>query len=227
MCEERIMNFSTFKNWYDRDPKRRQKNYDAFCNLKDVLNGEDPIKYIHSLYYKEQKSLREILKVDIISWMKFISSATLQRLLSEEFKWKLREKSERTHVHSEILSKTIEREITDFQWKVARLLDWKSQIRVFNMRELDSKKYRIQKALYILETLWWIDKNILLQLSLKEWLSNAILAKSLNRELERILWNYPSLGIHWDDVMLYSQLIGRWLHNNSKHIVGVRYNLSQ
>jgi hypothetical protein len=67
LCEERIMNFSTFKNWYDRDPKRRQKNYDAFCNLKDVLNGEDPIKYIHSLYYKEQKSLREILKVDIIS----------------------------------------------------------------------------------------------------------------------------------------------------------------
>jgi hypothetical protein len=95
------------------------------------------------------------------------------------------------------------------------------------MRELVSKKYRIQKALYILETLWWIDKNILLQLSLKEWLSNAILAKSLNRELERILWNYPSLGIHWDDVMLYSQLIGRWLHNNSKHIVGVRNNFSQ
>jgi hypothetical protein len=55
--------------------------------------------------------------------MKFISSATLQRLLSEEFKWKLREKSERTDVHRKDLSRTIEREIEDFQRKVARLLD--------------------------------------------------------------------------------------------------------
>lgn len=218
----KIKNFSDFLSWVDRNPTRhRIAARDIMQELQKAIWWKDPIEYLNNLYYGwEKNSLDMILEDNKVQSINFFSRATLHRMLfwKDRFWWNPREKWERTLVHEEKLNERVESEIAQFEAEVSRLLDSREITRVFKMEEYKEKRYRAWKALYILKTLWWINKNILYRLSVDWWLSHAILAKSLNKELKAILERYPKLEINFEDVELYPQSINRWFKYNADKI---------
>jgi len=203
--------YEDFVSWYEWNPQWRRKAFEKIWNLKDVLKGEDPISYIHWLYFEERKSLREILATPIISWIDFVSTATLQRLLFEHFNWTPRQKTERTPVHEQKLHDDIQTGCSVFKSGVQQMLAWQKINRVFKMKELEQKEHRVQKALYILSALWDIDRTMLLRLSQEQRVSNATIAHAVNQELEKILKIFPEKQIDFDEVKVYPQSIARLL----------------
>lgn len=214
--EKIVSSYDDFLFWVKEKPDRhREAAQEKMSVLKENLDGEDPLYHLHNLYYNERKSLSEILKSDKILNIQFFPKATLHRLLFERFWWIPRENTERTPVHEKQLSKKVAWEILEFESKVADLVGWRRILRVFRMDEFTKKTYKIWKALYILKTLWGIDKNMLYKLSVDWGLSHAVLAKSLNKELKKILIKNPELGIDFCDIELYPQSINRWFQYNS------------
>jgi len=214
-----VSSYEDFLIWVEEKPDRHRKSAaEIMENLWHELDGEDPIYYLYDLYYNKKKSIREILNTDTISKIEFFSRATLHRLLFQKFQWIPRENTERTPVHEKQLSSKVSKEIAQFESKVAWLIWWREVARVFQMSQFEAKNYRIWKALYILKTLWWIDKRVLYDLSIRGGLSYAILAKSINKELEAVLERYPELNIDMEDIRLYPQSISRWFQYNADKI---------
>jgi len=190
--------------------------------LQRAIWWDDPILFLHRLYYSwEGNSLDIILAADEVQKIEFFPRATLHRLLfdKDKFWWDPRPNTQRTAVHEAIQTERVLSEIAEFEKKVSELIWWREVERVFRMSEFQEKRYRAGKALYILKTLWWIDKKILYTLSIDGWLSHAVLAKSLNKELEWVLSRNPELNIKLDDVKLYPQSISRWFKYNSDKIL--------
>lgn len=214
-----VVSYQDFIVWVNEKPDRhREAAKEKIESLQRIIQWEDPILFLHRLYYEENKSLIEILKVPEISSIDFLSKATLHRLLFERFWWIPRENTERTKVHERRLSDRVAWEIAEFERHVSNLIGWRNIPRVFRMSEFKQKNYRIGKALYILKTLGGIDKKILYKLSREWWLSDAILAKSLNKELKNILSRNPELNINFEDIELYPQSINRWFRYNTSNI---------
>ena len=211
-----IYSFSELTLWYQEDTKNRWNKYEALVRLGEALGDEDPLVYLYSLYYDEKKSLLEILKVDIFKNIDFLSKATLHRLLFQDLGWVARKNTDKTPIHWDRVDAEIWDRIREFNFQVERLLVWKTVDRVFFIEELHEKQYRIQKALYILNTLWWIDKWVLLTLSIEWWLSDATLAHALNHKIEEIIKNHPRFLIPFDEVKLYPQSISRWFKYNAE-----------
>jgi hypothetical protein len=209
-------------SWVKNAPVRqgwpRLRIQETFLELQSAIGWKDPIVYLHKLYYEDQKSLDEILITPEINSIDFFPKATLNRHLFGKFWWVARSNTERTSVHEEKLNEKIEWEIAEFEQKVDWLLWGRKIVRAFKNSEFESKAYRAWKALYVLKTLGWIDKNSLYKLSVDGWLSNAILAKSLNKELEKILLIHPDLKIDFEDIKLYPQSIARWVTYYSDNI---------
>lgn len=214
-----VSTFEDFILWVEEKPDRHRldakKKIEA---LKDVLGWDDPIYYLNDLYYRQKKSLREILNDETIQKIDFFSRATLHRHLFEKFWWTPRENTERTPVHDKKLDQKMRQEIEIFTQKVTSLMNGRKTERIFRMSEFREKKYRIGKALYILKTLWWIDKNILYRLSVEWGLSDAVIAKSFNEKLREILNLYPDFSITYKDIELYPQSIRRWFRFNTTKV---------
>ncbi len=202
--------------WVKQWTKARLKNQTFILEVQQAIGWIDPIEYLHELYYTQEKSLDEIIITLGPLSIKVLPKATLHRLLFIHFWWEPRENTKRTPVHEKKLSSRIERWLNIFNSQVDWLLKWKAVNRVFKMKELQEKTYRIQKALYILNTLWGIDKKVLLKLSREWWLSDAIIARALNKNLQSILWENQDLGIKFSEVELYPQSINRWFRYNSE-----------
>ena len=210
-----IDNLDSFFQWVKSWTKARLKNQTFILEIQEKINWKDPVVYINELYYNETKSLQEILKSLEVLGVKSISKATLHRLLFIHFWWVPRQNTERTPVHEQQLSKKTQSEVAEFESKVSGLIWGRVIPRDFKLDEFHSKRYRMGKALYILKTLGRVDKNILYSLSIEWWLSNAILATSLNNELQSVLKNNPEYWIDFESVKLYPQSISRWFKYNA------------
>lgn len=210
-----VDNLQDFLDWVKAGTKVRLKNKTFILEIQQAIWWNDPIVHLLRLYYDQEKSLDEIIKTLNSDWVVCPSRASLHRLLFIQFAWIPRLNTTRTPVHEKQLSARVKAEIWEFESKVAGLIWWREVERVFRMEEFKWKNFRIGKALYILKTLWGIDKNMLYTLSVEWGLSHAILAKSLNKELERILETTPELWIDFDDIKLYPQSINRWFRYNA------------
>ena len=210
--------------WYDQNEKLRRRTFLKFQNLKEKLDGRDPISYIYDLYFGETKSslrviINKILEIDWISSRDFVSSATLQRLLfwDDWLNWKPRPKTQRTPVHQRLLQESIEERTAWFQSRVSDLLGSRESTKIFDMSLLQSKPYRIQKTLYLLKSLWGVDRKMLFEISQELESDNATISHAINKILQQILDNYPMLEINYDEVKLYPQSISRWrLHEANR-----------
>lgn len=205
--------------WVENAPVRqgwpRLRIQGTFLELQKALGWKDPVKYIHDLYYIEKKSLNEILATPEVKSIDFFPKATLNRHLFGKFWWIARENTERTPVHERQLHEKITWEIAEFESKVSSLLWGREVPRDFKIDEFNNKRHRIGKALYILKTLGRVDKNILYKLSIEWWLSNAVLATSLNIELQNVIENNPEYWLDFEAVKLYPQSISRWFKYNA------------
>jgi len=80
------VSYQDFIVWVNEKPDRhREAAKEKIESLQRIIQWEDPILFLHRLYYEENKSLIEILKVPEISSIDFLSKATLHRLLFERF----------------------------------------------------------------------------------------------------------------------------------------------
>ena len=212
----KVEDFNRFLQWVDAWTRQRLTIKTIFLELQMSIWWSDPIKYLHDLYYGEKKSLDEILKVPEIARIKFFPKATLWRHLFEKFGWEPRPNTERTPVHERALDERIKSEIEDFEEKVRWLLHGRERKRVFKMSEFREKIHQLGKGLYILKTLGWINKQDLFDLSQNGTLSNTLLARALNKQLQDILEKFPELHITFEEVELTYRSIDRWFKDNTK-----------
>ena len=211
-----LTTFWWLESWYKKNQKWRQSTFSKFEKLKDKLNDRDPISYIYNLYYDETQAIRVVITTILEeAWMsasEFVSSATLQRLLFWDnwLNWTPRAKTDRTPVHQEKIQSSISEKAYEFELRVLSLLDSRTMKRNFIISEFQAKTYRIQKTLYVLKTIAWIDKEMLFTISQDSGLTNADIAHSLNKKLKDILSISTHLNLKYDEIKLYPQSIARW-----------------
>lgn len=214
----KVENLANLLLWVENAPVRqkwpRLRIKGVFLELWLVIGWKDPIEYLHDLYYNDQKSLDEILAIPEIMSIEFFPKATLNRHLFGKFWWIARENTDRTPVHEKKINEKVSWEIAEFESKVSWLIGWRNTLRDFDMNEFVMKRHRIWKALYVLKTLWGIDKNILYKLSIEWGLSDAILATSINEELKKVLIKFPEYCIIFAEIKLYPQSVSRWFKWN-------------
>lgn len=170
--------------------------------------------------YEKWWSLDVIMSSPEVGSVDFVSRATLHRLLFKHLDWKPRSNTERTPVHEDQLHQKTQREIRLFEESVANLLGGREVKREFDIDEFNDKRHRIGKALYILKTIGGIDKNILFETSKEAWISDAVIAHWLNKQLRDIIIyakayddygvDFDAYGILYEDVEVYPQSIRRW-----------------
>lgn len=216
----KINSFQDFKDWFDECPHQRTIAWWKIDALRERLESsdkfiKDPIVFLYDLYYTgDGTSLRNILSDPVVD--NFYSVKWLRNLLVNSFGWELREKTTRTSFHVSQLEDRIQRKISEFETSVSDLLHWRPVPREFEMSQFLAKNRRMWKALYILKTLGWINKTMLLELSQKVWLSYSILAKALNKQIQDILEMNPQLNIEFEEVALRPHSIERWFQENKK-----------
>jgi len=209
----RVSSFQDFKDWFDESPHQRTVAWSKIDVLRERLEGsneqiKDPIAFLHDLYFDKQLSFRKILEHPRVD--KLYSVKWLRNLFVESFGWEVRTNTQRTWEHVRVASERVAEGVEKFEKQVWQLLWGRKQERIFKMDEYKTKKYRIGKALYILKTLWWIDKNMLFSISKKWWLWARVLANALNSQLRKILDEFPDIPVDFDDLMLRPQSIERW-----------------
>lgn len=215
LCSQ-VLDMEWFLDWYDSFPEQRTIAYSRVDSLKVALENsnqpvKDPIDFLYTLYYSEKKSLRWILDNPIVKESTFTYSVKwLRNLFVESFGWELRLKTDRTPEHTNVVNAQIQEWIDRYESQLTSLICERIVKRDFDILEFNNKKYRIQKALYILNTLGAVNKETLFQISFQWWIWARILANALNKQLRMILEDNELLAIPFSDVELSPQSIARW-----------------
>lgn len=215
-----ILTFQKFKDWFDECPHQRTLAWGKIDGLRERLEAsseaiKDPIAFLNDLYFDQEYSLRRILDHPVVN--QFYSIKWFRNLLVNSFGWELREKTQKTPEHQRLLDERFQWQINDFSDAVNRLLHWREKVRVFRMEEFKKKKHRVGKVLYLLKTLWGIDKKVLYRLSSEWGLENIVIARWMNEQVKLILWEYPDLPISFEEIKLRAQSIDRWFDYVKEH----------
>lgn len=215
-----VRTFQNFKDWFDECPYQRTIAWEKIDGLRERLEKssegiKDPISFLYELYFNQKFSLRRILDHPVVN--NFYSLKWLRNLFVNSFGWELREKTQKTPEHQRILDEKFQWQIHNFSDAVNRLLHGRETVRVFKTEEFREKKHRVGKALYLLKTLWGIDKKILFRLSSEWGLENIVIARWMNEQVKLILKEHPALSISYEEIELRAQSIDRWFDYVKEH----------
>jgi len=210
-----VLNFWDFEKWYMSDEPQRTVAWERMNALKVVLedsdeNIKDPIDFLYSLYFHQKLSLDKILENELLKKAqkrftlytdsskdeetfgdknpkKFYSKKWLGKLLKESFWWELRKKTDRTPEHEKLEDEQVEVILKEVWNRVGWILNPKNQYPSFSIRNFRKIKYRVDKVLYILQYLWWIDIEKLIKTfqELEYWPRRTY--KYLNEVVSKIL----------------------------------------
>ncbi len=200
-----IMDYPAFLRTVQNNPKK-QEPYKKLDTLRVYLEEkrkeiQDPIKYLHSLYFEQGLSLHDMLLQVKSIWMDYVDDRWLHYLFTKIFFWKLRENTDLTsyearkradwnqmeHLQNynkaitESISKRFEEVLLSILWEKALQ---KSEFSIDVYQSFKWKEQKRKKVLYLLACYSWIWIDIIREIHRKHGIWFRGLCRIINSKVQ-------------------------------------------